>query len=785
MVFSCIWRIINILMRLNKKSMKSKRIAKILGIGLSAGLVFALLGAVFVAPAAADQMKWTTTNTPDVDDLVILPESNILDYDIGGDGDIIYAALEVDASCNGVGEDLTTMFTRDFALVKSDDGGVTWTDITANVIDAANLPTAGFEQLVAVAVAPDDEEWLAVAGYTDDGGMGFGAPMVVASQDGGDNFSYTGDITDGVSLLWVFDLAVSIEVDSIHNIAIAGIDDNDDQALFRLKAGTWLSAAWEDTTDATDYLGWDDFPGDWGAVVGIALSPNFELDDTIVAHCFSGNPDVAYIQSGIWEGSGGSWNDDAAFPGATEIKADGDTLTVWLYKRCMGLALPEDYDGSDPGARAVFIYVNAFNETITLYGGCVFRVDNNALSPVCGPPGDPVLASIDVHGDADTGKLMIGEYVQYDNDNDEFVRADCCASIRVWHTEELDFCCPQWDGACKNPSGPYMALVMYTPDGEKEYATSSGLIDQEYFDGVADWASYSSGTIDPTNPWYGSPGDESAFSVSRDDAVSFNQIGLIDTDIDFLSDFVACPDCGTYYLATINANGPGNTYDPCEAPFGSYPYCYCDSIWRSYDEGDTWERINHGDWANWSDFMPMYNLIYLRLPCDAIEDCCDQDPVSPSGTIYMGIRYTNDMFYSRDCGQCWNKTPATKITIEDFTVESENIVYVVDVDGYVSKSTQYGRRWSDKVDTDIGSGTDILACCEQGLVVVGGAGGGTKIAWSDGSGDSWNLTDKLPADNSEWTPTLPVPRTARTSSTWPQKILTSPRQDISMVPSTA
>ena len=44
--------------------MKSKKIAKILGIGLSAGLVFALVGAIFAGPVAADQMKWTIVNTP-------------------------------------------------------------------------------------------------------------------------------------------------------------------------------------------------------------------------------------------------------------------------------------------------------------------------------------------------------------------------------------------------------------------------------------------------------------------------------------------------------------------------------------------------------------------------------------------------------------------------------------------------------------------------------------------------------------------------------------------------
>ncbi len=49
---------------------------------------------------------------------------------------------------------------------------------------------------------------------------------------------------------------------------------------------------------------------------------------------------------------------------------------------------------------------------------------------------------------------------------------------------------------------------------------------------------------DDDNNALGNPGDESSFSISRDDATSWNQIGLIDTDIDKLSDFVVCPDCG-------------------------------------------------------------------------------------------------------------------------------------------------------------------------------------------------------------------------------------------------
>jgi len=227
--------------------------------------------------------------------------------------------------------------------------------------------------------------------------------------------------------------------------------------------------------------------------------------------------------------------------------------------------------------------------------------------------------------------------------------------------------------------------------------------------------------------------------MSRDDAVSFNQLGLIDTDIDYLSDVAVCPLCDVIYLSTINQM-EYECFEPCGR--GSvWQTASCDSIWRSFDNGDTWERVNHGDW---SENVAGDDEIMLRLPCDAIDDCCDADDLSsPSGTVYMGIGGTDSLFYSRDCGQCWTAPPAQKITIQDFAVESENIVYVLDTAGYVSVSTQYGRHPADEVDTGVGSGHTITSCCNDGIVAVGGFGN-EPVGWSDDGGESWNLTDDLP-----------------------------------------
>ncbi|MDD5511227.1 MAG: hypothetical protein PHI12_10510 [Dehalococcoidales bacterium] len=748
--------------------MKTKLISKILGVGLALGLTLSLGAAFIAAPAAqADEMEWGLVNTPSWDDLVILPASDILDYAVGGeDGDIIYAVLELKSGCTEVGWEYDDDMWGIFALVKSTDGGVTWSDITDNVMDASSLPTLdpGTESQVSlslVAAAPDDGDWVAVAGYLhpDPIPLGYGGgpkpmPFVVASEDGGDNFTYAHPVTDTSKGTWMWsmaDMAVSPAVGSIHNIALAGyandVMDAGPGAVFRLEAGTWLTGGWGDTRF---YPGWNDATEDdilsynWPirsmGVVAVDFSPNFDMDDTIVCMGVAG-PQVdpqymPYLQEGTLNGDG-AWNAEVGFGDAVQITDEGTILWTYPVIRSMGFALPADFDGAEPADNNIYLYVDATDDymaTPPVVKGYVMISEDGALTGRCGPSGDPILASIDVYGDADTCKAMVGVYAEQDGT----MAADPlpCAGVAVYHTVELDDCCPEWEPACKDPSGPFMAVVSYTGDGEKAFATTSGAwsdMGNKYH--YTDYFSM--------NPFFldirGNPLDESAFSVSLDDGVSFNQIGLIDTDIDFLSDVAVCPDCSVIYLATINAGIPSLAYDfnhgaypcgdDCDEVDSGEGWFACDSIWRSYDNGDTWERVYHGDWTD----DPYIGNILLRLPCDEDTECC---------TIYMGIQGTQDLFYSRDCGQCWNKAVNQKLVIQDFAVESENIVYILDEDGYVSTSTQYGRRPSDGVDSGVGIGHTITSCCAEGWVVVGGHGD-EPVAWSEDGGESWNTTDDL------------------------------------------
>ena len=483
--------------------MKGNRIAKILGVALTTGLVFALISAVFVTPAAADETEWSKLNTPSHEDGFIVPGSDIYHYDIAeDDGSIIVAvgaingsddceiaslqgltgsfyadsgtvtieeltATEAEVSATAYGEacylggDFTAIlevsldglfgtndgladpvvayaavcgeitygkdavanddkmtfsgkvyidssdslppdgdytFGDDWLCVEdwmvdnttmgsfiidsgyfteprvwmSDDGGVTWDDITGDVQDASNLPGPFFQfGYGGVAFAPDDPDWLVISGgifhpdwigLADFGGLGIatsmvgkGVPATVASKDGADNFSYAGDMEDTSNGTWmghIYDVDVSIETDDdIHIIAVAGINTPDfasgtlDEfgSVFRLDAGTWLTGNWEDTTD---YAGWDNGVANaptWAVVDG-EFSPNFDVDVTYVAatvdHKYRGPGvlggcgGIPYLQMGLFES--GTWNDEAGFS-CSEIISCGFPHPWYVDKQQHGL----------------------------------------------------------------------------------------------------------------------------------------------------------------------------------------------------------------------------------------------------------------------------------------------------------------------------------------------------------------------------------------------------------------------------------------------------------------
>jgi len=80
--------------------MKTRKIAKILGLGLAAALAFSL-GAGLVTPASAGVQEWDTVTTPSWEDNVIVPGADIYDFAVGPDGETIYAVGAIKGGDDG------------------------------------------------------------------------------------------------------------------------------------------------------------------------------------------------------------------------------------------------------------------------------------------------------------------------------------------------------------------------------------------------------------------------------------------------------------------------------------------------------------------------------------------------------------------------------------------------------------------------------------------------------------------------------------------------------------
>ena len=634
-------------------------LARVVYVGIALALVIGLIGAGFVGASPAKESEWDDVSTPSKDDKVILPDSDILDFDMGPDGEVIYAVALVPVDAD---------HPEGCALFKSEDAGVTWDDITDEVIEE------DLEVFYLVSVAPDDADYVIVAG----------ADKVIGSNDGGDDFSDTFFTASGILCL-----DVSAERDDKYNVA-AGTDAGN---IYRLESGGYWGGAWKNvTTGAKAYDGW--MTSTW--VTSVAFSPTFDGDDAILAITTDGND--TYQQSGLW-GTTKAWNDEAggAFPAAVEI-VDAPPLGAFGHT---GIALPDDFVAYDSGLRYNWVYVN-YNVDLSTDAPASFRAEFDQIGEVLRIKGSgekyagiccarydtgeayPLMASISMAGEIEDGNLMVGLAEP----------TDCCAGIQVHRTSEwpIDYCCPQWSSAKKRPTGMSNCLVAYTPDGKKGYASTAG------------------------TPWDPQSPDESAFSVSTEEEVGkyWNQIGLIDTNIDQLTDVGLNPACGTVYLFSINDEG-----------------CECDSVWSSTDEGDSYMRI----WCKALTGAPEVGLI--RLAPEEEEEVF---------TVYLVDQGTKKLYWNDDSGITnWTaNTCAPLDDIMDLAVEAEDTVYAVDSDGEVSMSDKHGApgSWSSAEDAKLASGeSGHTIAAVDGYVMVGGDGG--SASYSDDSADSFSrLGDK-------------------------------------------
>jgi len=597
-------------------------------------------------------------------------------------------------------------------LLKSTDEAATWKNISDGLVDEIEEQNLGHAadgidlddivSLVNVACDFVNPDFVAVAlvvempllADTDD------ELHVFISNDGGTTFRDTGKVEAAsveLPAAGVLVFAVSGEVAGVRNIAIGGTNAAENDALlYRCLAIGGIGTGWE----SAKYNGWDNDAADSDAVVAFSFAPSWATDNTVLILTVPSTDDNIYLQSGTW-GTVEAWNDDAGFEKAVPIfTAPLPTIASINGVNLAGVAginTPFDYDGQDPAKRYLWVNVNylAGAGNITPVGE-IFRVKNKSVMSINQQvEGQPWLSGVSYFGYISEGKAIAS---LYGDGTGNFT--DCCEGVQVYRNDsitDMDICCLAWDVACKLPTGRKLMAAFYM-SADKAYAVA-------LFDGYL---------------------EESAWSVSFDDGDTWNQLSLVNTWIDYLSDVAVSPDCNKTMLVSVNLGGEIG--------------CGCDSVWLNAENlpeaaeySGQWLRTWCGnltgvnaDFGDVTSGRPQRGLLRLA-------------PEETTGnTVYLLDRMTSTIYWNElETLACWKQRSATNIIshIVDLGVKDESTIYALGDNGAVAMSDDHGAApsWSEAVLTDVTNGWTIAV---HGVdILVGGQAG--DVVYSDDGGETF------------------------------------------------
>jgi len=667
---------------------------------IAAALVISLI--ITAAPAlkvSADPglSEWDRVSTPSEEDWVLSPRSYIVDAATVPGGEVAYAIVK---QWKGG---------TNFYLLKSTDSAATWDDITDGLEDALD-DDEGITELLKVACDPEDPDFVAVAlalnvtptTYT----------YVFISEDGGATFRNSGEVEDGGVALpntGVFALAVAPEEDGMRNIAIGGTNVTA-ALLFRCLTLGDIGTGWD---DATDYDGWDDEGAFTSlAVVAIHIAPSWGADNTILVA--TANNTAVQLQYGTW-GTIEGWNADSNVAMDAVPIITGVTVP-WSYlgPATASITTPLDFSGRYADKRYVWVNVN-YVHSVTGITGTIFRVKNAAVNPIGWQVEDEALwlTNVSYMGYVSEGKAIAGVLGDGLNGTRECCDTDPGYVYRNDNIVNMDICCYDWEPACKPPSGIGALAVFYVSE-DKAYAV----------------------TLGPYEPY-----DESAWSVSFDDGDIWNQLSLVDTHIDFLSDVAVSPDCNKTMLVSVNL------YRGCGA---------CDSVWLHAENLPEAEEYS-GKWLRtWFGQLEGFDLAdFDETILEFFEVMFDEE--SLSGEFELGLlrlapeETTGDTVYLVDVGTanvywntmetlgCWEQGTASVDQIVDLAVKDKETIYALDFSGTVAMSDDYAVGWHPAVDTMVDNGWTIAVWGDD--ILVGGCDG--EVSYSADGGETFTDDTEL------------------------------------------
>jgi len=444
-------------------------------------------------------------------------------------------------------------------------------------------------------------------------------------------------------LTTINDLALSVESSGNHFCAVIG-EGGSAVEVWNYEIGA-VGGDWEEISDLFD--GFVGGTTSWGGAV--EFSPNFASDEVLVAVTANESDAILFqifaFNQELWNEKAGTFED---YPVSI---VDNSTDAVITALDSASISMSPDYLGSDDALRLVFVGLSSNTSVSEDEASGIFRLDDEDVEVL---KDEKFIHSVAYDG----VNLVAGRY----DGNDVYRCADPLASS------------PSVSGSAslKSPGGDDLGVVAWAGD-----------------DVVA-----------------GTSGDESAFAVSRDDGKAFNDISLIDTSFDTLSDVAVAADGSSVYLATANETDNAAEMDL--------------SLWRY---ASSWERVLSAKDTGASDFI-------IRTAPD------DMD------VVYVAEIGGTAIYYSADAGQTRWQTRTSRYEIfDDLAVETDGgVVYVLAEYGYVSKSTNSGFSWASQKSSKLTSGGNMLTSLGEDVLLAGSQNG--WVSYSTDGGTTWTKLDE-------------------------------------------
>jgi len=623
--------------------MKTK-ISNILGVGLALLMVFSVAFALVPTKATADEgnMQWVAQPLPTALFAVLAANTNVSEIAVSPDGMTVYA---INNSLNMSAASVTPRF----QLYKSVNGGQAWSGIDTSLIAGAVAAPLGN-----VAVAPDNPNVVAISCLDV---AGAAADVAFISTDGGVTWAQLPGLNGAAVTMRITDLKVGpARGGTIYgrDYAVATADD----AITVLVGSLQIlgeTATWTLVSNG-GVIGVIDF-------VACEFSPNFVGDRILIGIGNTGASANLYTYNVQNYGTVVPVLVHA-FVTLNAVMTDYDLAATGTEMYTGDIAIPTNYDIT-PGFERVY----AATSSAAAANDGVWRCDGLLAPRELGMVGQQI-RTISYSGDISNGTLFAG------------VRVGAGINTQVWSTTQPTTNLPTWYPSFKPPTG--LLAIAAGNGGAFVRVSPNFAADKTVFCGTSSAANA-----------------ESAFSVSTDAGLTFNQESLINSvaanTVVKIDAITLSPDGAKLFVATDD----GAQLSLWETATAPSPFSWKRIFCFTGTNGAL--AINKATWAD-----------------------------SPEIYFAETVTVVNTLFASYDGGAIFNtrSAPVIGAAIAFMSVESSKVVYTA-FGANAYKSTNGGSVWSPPRPGNAGPIISVIPA-PGGDVLLGGTASFASISTDGG-----------------------------------------------------